>query len=189
MRQRVKVFPAGSGTGDANARITTRDSDALGRLVKVTDPLGNATTYVRDALGNLTGTTDASGNAVTLSYDLRGRKTAMNDPDMGRWTYTRNALGELVSQRDARGRTASMTYDKLGRMTRRVEAEGITTWSHDGAPLGIGKLQRVGGPGGYVRTHAYDGLGRPESETLVIGGETYRVGRSYDALGRIATLA
>ena len=189
VRQRVKVFPAGAGTGNANARITTRDSDALGRLVKVTDPLGNATTYVRDALGNLTGTTDASGNAVTLTYDLRGRKTAMNDPDMGRWTYTRNALGELVSQRDARGRTASMTYDKLGRMTRRVEAEGITTWSHDGAPLGIGKPHLVSGPGGYSRTHAYDRLGRPESETLVIGGETYRVGRSYDALGRIATLA
>ena len=45
------------------------------------------------------------------------------------------------------------------------------------------------GPGGYSRTHAYDRLGGPESETLVIGGETYRVGRSYDALGRIATLA
>ena len=87
VRQRVKVFPAGSGTGDANARITTRDSDALGRLVKVTDPLGNSTTYVHDALGNLTGTTDASGNVVTLAYDIRGRKTAMSDPDMGRWTY------------------------------------------------------------------------------------------------------
>ena len=189
VRQRVKVFPAGSGTGDANARITTRDSDALGRLVKVTDPLGNSTTYVHDALGNLTGTTDASGNVVTLAYDIRGRKTAMSDPDMGRWTYTRNALGELVSQRDARGRTASMTYDKLGRMTRRVEAEGITTWSHDGAPLGIGKPHLVSGPGGYSRTHAYDRLGRPESETFVIGGESFRVGRSYDALGRVATLA
>ena len=189
VRQRVKVFPAGSGTGDANARITTRNSDALGRLVKVTDPLGNSTTYVHDALGNLTGTTDASGNAVTLAYDLRGRKTAMSDPDMGRWTYTRNALGELVSQRDARGRTASMTYDALGRMTRRVEAEGVTAWSHDGAPLGIGKPHLVSGPGGYSRTHAYDRLGRPESETFVIGGESFRVGRSYDALGRVATLA
>ena len=157
--------------------------------MRVGDPLGNSTTYVHDALGNLTGTTDASGNATTLAYDLRGRKTAMSDPDMGRWTYTRNALGELVSQRDARGRTASMTYDKLGRMTRRVEAEGITTWSHDGAPLGIGKPHLVSGPGGYSRTHAYDRLGRPESETLVIGGESFRVGRSYDALGRVATLA
>ena len=189
VRQRVKVFPAGSGAGDANARITTRNSDARGRLVKVTDPLGNSTTYVHDALGNLTGTTDASGNATTLAYDLRGRKTAMSDPDMGRWTYTRNAFGELVSQRDARGRTASMTYDKLGRMTRRVEAEGVTTWSHDGAPLGIGKPHLVSGPGGYARTHAYDRLGRPESETFVIGGESFRVGRSYDALGRVATLA
>ncbi len=189
VRQRVKVFPAGSGAGDANARIATRDSDALGRLVKVTDPLGSATTYVRDALGNLTGTTDASGNVVTLAYDLRGRKTAMDDPDMGRWTYTRNALGELVSQRDARGRTASMTYDALGRMTRRVEPEGVSTWSHDGAVKGIGKPHLVSGPGGYARTHAYDGLGRPESETFVIGGESFRVGRSYDALGRVATLA
>ena len=82
-----------------------------------------------------------------------------------------------------------MTYDKLGRMTRRVEAEGITTWSHDGAVMGIGKPHRVSGPGGYSRTHAYDALGRPESETLVVADETFRVGRSYDALGRVATLA
>ena len=47
----------------------------------------------------------------------------------------------------------------------------------------------MSGPGGYARTHAYDGLGRPESETFVIGGESFRVGRSYDALGRVATLA
>ena len=189
VRQRVKVFPAGSGAGDTDARIATRDSDALGRLVKVTDPLGNSTTYVRDALGNLTATVDAAGNAVTLSYDLRGRKIAMNDPDMGRWSYGHNALGELVWQRDARGRTASMSYDALGRMTRRVEAEGVASWSYDGAPLGIGKPHRVWNSAGYSRTHAYDALGRPESETFVIGGERFRVGRSYDGMGRAATLA
>lgn len=69
----------------------------------------------------------------------------MVDPDTGRWTYSRNALGELVSQTDARGRTATMTYDRLGRMTRRVEPEGTTTWSWDGAARRIGKLtNRVG---------------------------------------------
>ncbi len=108
---------------------------------------------------------------------------------MGRWTYGRNALGELVSQSDAKGQTASMSYDKLGRMTRRVEPEGVTVWSFDGAPLGIGKPHRVSGPGGYSRTHAYDALGRPESETLIVAGESFRTGRSYDAMGRVATLA
>ena len=189
VRQRVKVFPAGAGQADSAARITTRLSDALGRLVKVTDPLGNATTYVRDALGNLVKTTDASGNVTTLAYDLRGRKTSMDDPDMGRWSYRHDALGKLVSQTDAKGQTARMSYDVLGRLVRRVEPGGTTSWSHDRAAGGIGKLHRVRGPEGYVRTHSYDRLGRPESETFSIAGETFRTGRSYDGLGRVATLA
>ena len=188
VRRRIKVFAAGSAEEDAQAQISTRESDALGRLVRVSDALSNSTTYAYDALGNLLTTTDASGNRTSLTYDLRGRKTSMTDPDMGAWTYSYNALGELVSQSDAKGQTVTMVYDALGRMTRRTEAEGTTTWSYDTATKGKGKLHQVSAPTGYLRTHAYDSLGRPESESTTITMETFTTSRTYDAAGRVATV-
>ena len=76
-----------------------------------------------------------------------------------------------------------MVYDLLGRMTRRTESEGTTSWSYDTAVKGKGKLHRVAGPGGYVRTHGYDALGRAQSESETIYGETFRTSRTYDSFG------
>ena len=143
LRQRITVTPS---TGTAQTR--TREKDALGRLVKVTDPLNNSNRYTYDSVGNLLSTTDAANNVTTVTYDVRDRKTAMSDPDMGRWTYGYNALGELISQTDAKGQTVSMVYDLLGRMTRRTESEGTTSWSYDTAVKGKGKPHRVTAPGG-----------------------------------------
>ena len=82
-----------------------------------------------------------------------------------------------------------MAYDALGRMTSRTEAEGSTSWTYDTAVKGKGKLHRVAGPGGYVRVHSYDSLGRAHSESETIYGETFGVSRSYDGSGRVATLS
>ena len=82
-----------------------------------------------------------------------------------------------------------MSYDALGRMTSRTEGEGTTSWTYDTAVKGKGKLHRVAGPGGYVRTHGYDSLGRAQGESETIYGETFRVSGSYDSSGRVATLS
>ena len=188
LRQRLKVFATGSAAGDAAARILTRDGDALGRVVKLTDPLGNATGYTYDALGNLLSVSDAKNNLATRGYDLRGRRTGLSDPDLGDWTYSYNALGELAWRTDAKGRTVSLGYDALGRLRRRTEAEGTTTWIYDGALKGKGRLHLVIGPDGYMRRHAYDHLGRPASETLTIAGEDFTISRTYDGASRLARL-
>ena len=83
----------------------------------------------------------------------------------------------------------TMSYDALGRMTSRTEAEGTTSWTYDTAVKGKGKLHRVAGPGGYVRTHGYDSLGRAQGESETNYGETFRVSRTYDGSGRVATLS
>ena len=189
LRQRLKVFAAGSAGDDAEARILTRESDALARLLRIQDPLDNATAYAYDALDNLLTITDAAGNTATRAYDIRGRKTSLSDPDMGSWSYAYDARGALLTQTDARGETLSLVYDALGRPIRRSEAEGTTTWSYDGAPMGTGKLHLVSAPGGYMRRHAYDGLGRPESESVLIAAEGFTVSRTYDGASRLATLS
>ena len=40
-----------------------------------------------------------------------------------------------------------------------------------------------------MRTHSYDSLGRGQSESETIFGETFRVGQSYDGSGRVATVS
>ena len=83
VRRRITVTPSAGA-----AQTRTREKDALGRLVKVTDPLNNSNRYTYDSVGNLLSTTDAANNVTTVTYDVRDRKTAMSDPDMGRWTYS-----------------------------------------------------------------------------------------------------
>ena len=57
-------------------RTVTRNSQ--GKVVSVTDALGNTMSHAYDALGNPVQSTDAVGNVVTATYDLRGRKIRLD---------------------------------------------------------------------------------------------------------------
>ena len=172
----------------ALARTTVRAHDALGRTVRTTDPAGNATGFAYTESGQRRKVTAANGSVTTRTFDLRGRLLSETDPDRGTQTYHYNALGELMSQTNARGQQVLLKYDLLGRLVRRTESEGVTAWVYDAASAGKGRLAQVSGPGGYLRTHAYDAHGRPASETVTVGGERFTGSRTYDSAGRIATL-
>ncbi len=88
-----------------NAR--SQEKDALGQVVRVTDPTGAQLVKVYDAFGNLTQTVDALGNTVNLSYDIRGRKVRMNDPDVGVWAYCFDALGQMIAQQNPNERDSN----------------------------------------------------------------------------------
>jgi len=183
---------AGLSTSVTSARTdltqtTTRTKDALGRLVEVTDALLNDTHYAYDAVGNLLQVTDAATNTIQISYDLRGRKLTMNDPDMGQWEYAYNSFGQLTYQKDAKGQESWLSYDALGRMSQRIEGEGTTTWTYNDGTAAVGsrgKLQQVTSPGGYLRTHSYDGLGRPTTVATSLDGSTYTHTTGYDTHSR-----
>lgn len=171
---------------DPKGNRTTRMVDALGRLQRVTDAAGSATTFRYDAFDNLVATVDARGNEIVATFDIRGRKLSTQDPDLGSWTYRYNGFGDLVWQRDAKGATQTLTYDALGRTTSRVEPEGTTAWTWD--TVSKGSLTRVSAPGGYVRSHTYDSLGRPAQTTETIGGVSFTFDRAYDNKGRLSLL-
>ncbi|HSS20409.1 MAG TPA: DUF6443 domain-containing protein [Pyrinomonadaceae bacterium] len=75
--------------------VTQMQYDAAGRLLVITDPLLNQTTFTNDSLG---------------------RKMHMTDPDMGSWDYDYDNNGNLVYQKDAKGQIILMTYDPLNRI-------------------------------------------------------------------------
>jgi len=167
-------------------QITTEVKNSQGQKVSVTDAMGNLTTYAYDPFGNLARTTDPAGNSIVNLYDLRGRKIQTTDPDLGTWTYEYNVLGELVKQTDAKNQVATMSYDVLGRMTRRVENGLISDWIYDAAAYGKGKLYQATTGAGYIRTHTYDTLGRPQSTLSNLGAGNPQLSSSvtYDAFGR-----
>ena len=71
------------------------------------------------AAGRLLTVTDPSWNHTTFVYDSLGRKKQMTDPDMGTWGYDYNDNGSLIYQRDAKGQIILMGYDVLNRITRK----------------------------------------------------------------------
>ena len=51
---------------------------------------------------------------------------------------------------------------------------------------GLGKLARETAPGGYIRTHSYDSLGRPVQTTDTIASQPYTLSTAYDAFSRVS---
>ena len=167
---------------DPKGQTVTQVEDVLGRMSQVIDNLDGNLEFEYDAFGNLIKTADAAGNVITSEYNIRGFRTKLTDPDMGTFQYTYNAFGELLSQTYPEGNVVELQYDQLSRLTQRSELEGTTTWTYD--TEFIGSLSEVSADG-YKKKVEYDSYGRPNTEQLTLGEETYETFRDYDILGRI----
>jgi len=158
---------------------------------------GASTIYHYDALGRLIDVTDALGNSTSITYDLTGRKTAMSDPDMGSWTYAYNAAGSLTSQTDARGVITNLTYDPAERLTRKTYTNGDapvsflydsypdTQWCTQPAATAIGVMTRMTDVSGQ-QFGCYDVRGRAVQSRRSVDGVNYDVSTSYDPLNQPA---
>ncbi len=192
---------------DAKGNTTVKESDAYGRLVKVTEPAtadhgAGTTTYAYDPLGRLTQVTDARGNVTRIAYDSLGRKRTMDDPDMGHWEYTYDLLGNLTRQTDAKGQILEFTYDALNRLVQKrgLSPQGtvpavLASYAYDAGadPTGspkpnlIGRLSKATYPSGSTEFF-YDRLGRETKTVKVIDGASFTVQREYDPLNRLTQL-
>jgi RHS repeat-associated protein len=166
----------------------TRTVNSRQQLIESQDNLNNSLTYIYDGFGNLLELRDPMGHVTQMVYDLRGNKIQMTDPDTGTSRYQYNALGELVVQTDANGQTVKMGYDQLGRLTWRQEPEGISTWTYDTRPKGIGKLAQLDGPNAYQELYTYGDFGRLTETMTTIAGQHYPVSKTFDQYGRLDSL-
>ncbi len=137
-------------TYDANNALTTMEYDRDGRVTAVTvDPSGPArsrTTYTYDRAGNILTVVEGQGSAnprtTEYQYDKLSRRTQeVVDPGTGKLNIT-----------------TLYRYDAAGNVTRRIDANGHSTW--------------------YV----YDLNDRLIAQVDPLGGVT---GKSYDAEGRV----
>jgi RHS repeat-associated protein len=188
------------------------ESDALGRLINVTEDPGGLnfeTYYSYDALGNLRQVTQGS-QTRTFAYDSLSRLTSATNPESGTVTYAYDANGNLMEKTDARGVRTTMTYDALSRVKSKVYAGTTPAGTaaanatppvnyfydeYSGLPSGApswpgtpskGRLVGVTyGPGSEGTYYKYDAAGRIMSNHQRMGTANYLTAYSYNRAGAV----
>ena len=98
--------------------------DSAGRLTKITDATGNATTIERDTLGNSTAIVAPFGQRTALTLDANGYLASVTNPagETHRMAYTADGL--LTEFKDPKGQASTFAYDSLGRLIKDQDAVG-----------------------------------------------------------------
>lgn len=166
----------------------TTTYDAYDRVLTVTDPAGEVTTYVYDDVNRSMTMTSPEGVSIVTTHNRHGEKLTVTD-GMGQTTsFEYNLDGQLVETTDALQKTSSNEYDVRGLLAATVDESGRRIEFHYDA---VGRvLQRVEDPGsghlGLTTSYAYDGQGRQLSVTDPSGRT---VGYRYDREGRLVETA
>jgi len=200
MTWRYEYDPVGNLTKTTDPRgiVTTFGSDVLSRRTLTTQPPATAggtsptigASY--DGVNQPKTITDPRSLVTTYTTDGLGNSTTQASPDTANTIKTFNAAGLTATSKDARNVTATFTYDALNRPTQIVySGSGFTTltdtFTYDQGTNGIGKLTGMTYSGGST-AWTYDGFGRFDGKTQTLGTLTFKVQKTYDAAGRVATL-
>ncbi len=112
------------------ATPATRRTDGLGRLVQLVRRLREGGTvreipirYAYDAGGRLVSVTDPMGNTRRHRHDGAGRRIFVHDPNAGTFERTFDGAGNLVETRDARGAVVRYAYDGANRVLAETRLE------------------------------------------------------------------
>jgi len=186
------VDPRGNAPGANPADYTVSYGyDPAGNLTRVTDQLGQATTFVYDSNSRTTNRTDANGHSVTYKYLDDDTLQSVVGPDGNTQlatVYSYDNLGNVVSRTDALG-NIRYTYDKRNRVIDIKDPQNRDTlYSYDAE----GNLTQTVAPGDTevgTRTiaYAYDTLNRRTSMNQAAGALVYNYG--YDAKDQLTSLA
>jgi RHS repeat-associated protein len=173
-------YVADALTGTWKQPTSESEYDDMGRVISMTDPLGNI---------------------AETSYDGVGRATAVKRPAVEVYgqgtqaTYTRSkydAGGNVVETMDARGRVVVNEYDVFSRLIQTTDALGYETqFAYDKG----GNRTSVTDGVNNVTSFTYDAQNRvrtevcPGSQTLTYGYDKLNKTSRTDALGRQTTYA
>ena len=143
------------------------------------------TTYVYGDFGLLRKVIDPEENVTSFEYDKLGRKTGSFEPDAGHTSIHYDGLGNVTKKVLGGSVTEYTDRDALGRLREQVDSDGVTTFTWDDKPHGIGKLGQSVSPDGVAHDFTYDVYSRPKSETWTLDGAAYTFTSAYDIHGRL----
>lgn len=180
-------------TRDRLGRETASEYNALGQVVKVTDPQGRMTQFVQCPCGAMDKIIDARGNETEWARDLQKRITGKKiagqtvatyeyEPDTGRLWKVTDALGQVTTRAYyADDRLAGVTY------TNEAQPTADVSWTYD--PVFPRLATMSDGTGtttyGYHPIDPTDGLlgdGQPATTDGPLANDT--ISYEYDELGR-----
>ena len=165
-------------TTDPVNRATQYQYDPLNRLALMIDPALQNTAYGYDAHDNLTEVTDPKTLTTSYAYNGLGDLKQLTSPDTGITQYAHDAAGNLDLATDARIKTGDYSYDALGRVTQIQYSDQTQSFQYDQGSNGKGHLTQVSDASGST-AYSYDALGRVQSKTQIIAGQTKTVQYGY----------
>ncbi|MQS15923.1 DNRLRE domain-containing protein [Streptomyces kaniharaensis] len=185
-----------SSTSPATGAVTSTAYDALGRVVKLTEPVaaGQAitTTFGYDAGGNRTRLTDGKGNTTVYTFNTWGLPESTIEPATTAhpaaadrtWTTTYDMGGQAVKLSEPGGITRTRTFDPAGRLVHEsgTGAEAGTS-DRDLAYDPAGHLIRNNSSALNAQNYTYNdrGLLISAGTDLTTATQTWE----YDADGRV----
>jgi|GEM_PF-6734671 RHS repeat-associated protein len=160
-------------------RRTDFGLDALHRVARVTNALGQTSTRAYDARGRLAAALDPDSRATTFTYDPRGRPAGIRLPDANAVAYAWNALGRLAKLTDFNGADWTFAYTPMGRLLSATDPLfRATLYAYDAN----GRVSSIAHPGGQTTGFTRDANGRVERIQHSAGPDLQF---QRDALGRI----
>jgi RHS repeat-associated protein len=171
-RTAENTYAAGSTTA---SRTVTRQYNALGQLIKVTDGLGNVT-FNASASGNY----DSNGNLV-LSSDANGYQTQRTYDALNRLAKTINNYNGTDTA--TQNTTTAQTQDALDRVTSITDPSSLTTtYGFDG----LSDATSLQSPDAGTSSSTYDAAGNVLTHTDAKGIISTS---TYDALDRLTSVS
>jgi RHS repeat-associated protein len=178
-----------------------------GQLASITDPVGRATQFTRDAAGRVTEQILPGGRRVAYGYDANGNVTSVTPPGRGaygfeadardlpatatapdagdgaaRTTYRYDDDRRLTSIQRPDGTETTLAYDPAGHLATATEPRGVTRFTYDASS---GTMASAETPSGAKLVFGYDGaLLREQVFSGAIAGRT---SRTYDNDLRVAS--
>ncbi len=156
------------------AGLTTWSYDALGRVLRISDPFTGVVEYGYDTLGNRTALTvtaaDSELRIANYEFDAVNRLVRVSDWATGTTAYGYDAAGRILTETLPNGVMTAYGYDGAGRQVS-AQHQGITgtlatyTYTLDGLGRQIGVDERLRTGAGLTATvraitHTFDGAGR-----------------------------
>ena len=176
-------------------RRTDYGRDALHRVARITNALGQTSTRAYDARGRATALADPAGRTTEYAYDPRGMLSAIRLPDSNAVAYVWNALGQLERLADFNGAEWTFAYTPMGRLLSATDPLFRATLCGYDAN---GRLASLAHAGGGTTAYTRDAVGRVvrilhsagpdlpfQRDALGRITNANGVARAYDAEGRI----
>jgi RHS repeat-associated protein len=155
---------------DAKNKTAQIGYDNYGDIARITDPLGDKSTYTYNALGQLTSSVSPRGNAAGA------------DPAQYTSTYQYNGLGLLTHTTDPLNHTTTSVYDGDGNLTSLTDADNNTTGHTYDADNELTKTTRADTT---TLQYGYDPNGNQNSQT---DGNNKTTSYGYDPLDRLSSI-